>query len=148
MKLLLALLLSSLTFTVMAQTLDIEARFTISTEYDNGELEDSVVKKEGWPIKTTEDETVYTMKLKVPFAKLPIKKNLGFSSFSIDKTGRVELGASFGDSDAVSITNLFLPMLAGKIAILPAPITVTNSGGDYASGSWSFNGKLVIQTLK
>ncbi len=57
MKFVFALILTFLTLTSFAQILDIEAEFTVSSEYDDDQLEASAVKKEGWSLNMRGRET-------------------------------------------------------------------------------------------
>lgn len=138
--------LLAVNFSAFAQTLELQAEFSITSDYDEESLDPGLVKKDGWVFN--KDSDVYSMKLKVPYTKLPLTKKLGPSFFSIDKSGLVKVGISLGDSDSESISSLLLPVVDGKIAILPAPLVLSNSGGEYASGVWSFEGKLTIKTVK
>ncbi len=106
------------------------------------------MKEDGWEIVSNEnDGKKYLISLKVPVKKLPISKAVGPASFLIKKDGLVEVGISVGDADAISKTKIQLPKSNNQILPLSSPVMISNSGGEYASGAWSFNGKLVLKTL-
>lgn len=77
--------------------------------------------------------------------ELPFEMELGDSYLLISKDGNVSLGASYGDMDSSVSGTLQLPVgEGGEILPLTAPLQLEVSGGDHASGAWSFSGTLKI----
>jgi hypothetical protein len=74
----------------------------------------------------------------VDAAQLPLNKSLADAYLSVSKTGKLEMGMSVGDSDASADSSLQLPLKSGEIAPIDS-LLWTASGGDHASGMWSFN---------
>ena len=50
---------------------------------------------------------------------------------------------SIGDDDAGVSNEFQLPMSNESIGVLPE-VKIVTSGGDYASGYWSFDGEVVV----
>lgn len=124
-----------------AETLEIKAEFLVENEFE--ELDDEEVKKEGWTL-SQKTENLYTLTANVPYKSLPIRKNLGAAYFSVAKNGLVQIGISIGDGDTGSETEIQLPQKAGNLIRLNAPLTIRNTGGDYASGAWSIDAKVTL----
>lgn len=136
----------AVTFSSFALAKPIQVELEVSISGDNSqEIDPSEARQEGWVKAGTEDEPSYKKSVVIDDSKLPYQTNLGDVSLRISKSGLVQLGASIGDADAGASAELQWPTKSNKMLPLQFPLTLSASGGDYASGAWQFEAKAVIQ---
>ncbi len=124
------------------QTIELSAKFEVSSEHEELDLDE--VAKDGWQLAENKfGDQVFVLNVSVKTSELPFSTNLGPAFLKISKTGLVEMGTSIGDQDAGSDAELQLPHQAKKLLGL-SDLHFKSSGGDYASGAWSFSGDLRI----
>jgi hypothetical protein len=129
-----------------AATLNFKALCSLHGEYI--EIDEQEAKNDGWV--TTEDahgDTVYSLQVTTDTAQLPMNRYLEDLSLSVSETGLLEIGISVGDFDASADSSIQLPV--GSNGILPMETFVWKvSGGDHASGAWSFDCTAEISIVK
>ena len=134
-------------FNTWAESLTLNAE--IKMHGDNVKSVDTQqARQAGWTVNEVDGEEIYNLDVALDPSKLPYRTQLGDAYLSISKAGRIDLGLSVGDADAGAEGQLQWPTSEdGGFIKITAPLTLTVSGGDHASGAWSFNAKASI-TIK
>jgi len=147
MKLLILIMTLLFSISSWAQKLEVNATIKLYSEFEELNLAD--IKEASWSVKEdSEREKTFTFRKIIPYSKLEIKKELGPAYFSISQSGIVEIGIVNGDLDSASVTSIQLPSSNGKLIPLSAPLKIKNTGGDYASSLWDFEGELILTPVK
>ncbi len=128
-------------------SINIEAEFEVRSYYDK--IDYAKAKQDGWIIsKDKFGDEKFSLNIKIESSKLPLSKPLGSANLFISKLGLVKIGMSVGDADASTSAELQLPRVQNKLAPLPAPLSLVNSGGSHADGTWYFRGKVLLTVTK
>ncbi len=126
--------------------LHLQAECSVSGEYV--ELDPEEITASGWT--STENEygdTRYTFVADVEVSQLPLSQYLGDLGITVSKTGLMQVDISVGDSDAGAGSSIQLPQKNGELLPLEN-MEWTISGGDYASGMWSFDCSTKVSITK
>lgn len=144
----LLLILSLLTPVLLnAATLKVKVDLEYATETE--EIDEAAVRAAGWTIVKGEyEESRYQLEFTLDESKLPYSNSVGSTFVQIAKDGAVSLGVVIGDHDYSSNAGVTLPTENGKLVPFPGTMKFTGSGGDHASGVWSYDAKMEISVLK
>jgi len=128
------------------QVIELSAKFQVSQDHEEIDLDQA--QEEGWQFSEDDSgEKVFILNVLVPTSELPFSASLGQAYLRISKTGLVRMGMNIGDQDAGTGAELQFPVQGNKLLELPK-LGFKNSGGDYASGAWSFVGEVEVSVQK
>ncbi|MBT3980895.1 MAG: hypothetical protein HOE90_06035 [Bacteriovoracaceae bacterium] len=103
-------------------------------------------EKDGW--FWNDDESAYVLKKKLTITSLPYSEGNGYGGVHIAIDGTISMGYEYGDYDGSASGSMTYPKDKNGFIALDAPMVFKVDGGEYASGSWNFDGELKIRYTK
>ena len=143
----LGILCSLLSLSAVARTiaLDVTVKtYVAPLDQPYMEYDEAALTADGWVVEEwgqgEYDDSVFHLSVELDESEIPFARRLEHHGvyIIIDKNFVLQMGISAWDADAVATVSFELPRLNGQLSNL-SPITLGCSGGDYASGMWSFH---------
>ena len=136
-----------LSLSVAAGTIALDVTLDVYEQSYPEDYAEKVLLADGWRIEMDKyGNPSYRLQIKLTESDIPFFKELGGAFIKIDQNFVVSMGMSVGDADAGTEASFTLPRKKGKVLPL-SPVTIESSGGDYASGAWSFRGRIEIEVF-